>query len=130
MRDIRDRKGLTLKQLADLTGGRYAFQTIGAYEKSEKPLPLEFLEVMAEVLETTKEKIQPDELREDAIPYRGGFDLEGFSKPNLEQVFDSILLDYRDPKTGPERKIKSLANIAAVADELRRRLELEKETKL
>lgn len=64
---------------------------------------------------------EPFGAKEDFEVARNTFDLRGLSTPNLDQVFDFMLADYRDPKKSREDKHLALSNIAAVADELRRR---------
>jgi transcriptional regulator with XRE-family HTH domain len=136
LRFIREGRGWTLKQLAAKTNGKYAFQTIAGYEKATDKLPEEFLKVMAEVLGVSQESIFHPEpagggnykIREpggrlwDEEKVRSAFNLQDIGTQYLEQIIDFMIQEYRDAKDVPSDRRAALANLAAAADELRRRL--------
>lgn len=119
LRQIRRDKGLTLKQLAQKSG-RYAWQTIGAYENSEKPLGREFLLNMSEILECSIESIQadPQMLKEAGSQY--GLALSELPLHTLKQMAKN-LSEEMTTASGPEYQ-QIVSTLAKVTKELNDRL--------
>lgn len=121
MRAIRKARNLSQERFGELLG--CSFQDISKYERSDKPLPEELLEKIADKLGISSDEIQKpieEQLSEDPISYRVqalSFDV---LSDQLLQFISNTLIDELKPTTG-SRRAKMLHALMVIEQELRMR---------
>lgn len=121
LKKIREKRGLSQKQLADSIGK--SDKTVSAYEQEGRAIPRDFLEEAARVLKVSLEEILGDDvltLKESGPYFQVNFQPDALTHSQLRQLLNESIRDLPDDES--PKTIQMLQNIRVLSQALEKKV--------